>query len=373
MSAPIHPGTRRPARRGLALPIALAGIVLVGILAASGLYLSAQERRAAENTILADRALAAAEFAVGSLVEGWNAEAAAALPTGGGWHHDVPAPGGSAEASLTRIASRSFWAVGEGRASRGGSWSRRRVNTVLRVAVPSVTVGAAVSSAGPVTVAPGASIAGGAGAACEAGEEIPPPVAGLAVPTVADAMGDLSRVTGTPPVLLGALGAGLVESGAPSHAWIAERATVALEAGSVPRPSRPSMAGDDCDPSDPGNWGEPRPDGLLACGSYRRVVHARGDLRLEGEHLGQGVLLVDGDLHVPGRLVYRGLVIVHGRLDASGEIRVQGALVLGGGAATASWLGPGSVVHYRRCEVDRALTSAGRPVIARGRGWSDLF
>jgi hypothetical protein len=360
-------------RQGFALPLALAGIVLVGILAASGLYLAAQERRAGENGALADRALAAAELGVGTLMEGWSSEEAAALPVGGGWHRAIPAPGAFADVALTRLAQRTYWAVAEGRASRGGSWARRRVNAVLRVIVPQVTVDGAVMSARPLTIAPGASVSGTDTVPCAAGGAIPDQVAGIAVPVAADAAGDLSDVDGAPPVLAAGGGDNHIAPGGLHHAWIAERATAVLEDQAVPRPSRPSVGGDECDSSDPGNWGEPREAGLPACRPYRRVVHARGDLTLEGEHLGQGILLVDGDLAVPGRLLYRGLLIVHGALDVQGQLIVEGAVVIGGGSAAASWLGPGSVVQYRRCEIDRALTSAGRPIIARERGWADLF
>src|SRR5687767_4339873 len=360
-------------RRGFALPLALAGIVLIGILAASGLYLAAQERHAGENGALADRALAAAELGVGTVMEGWSSEEAAALPVGGGWHRAFPASGAFAEVALTRLAPRTFWAVAEGRASRGGSWARRRVNAVLRLIVPPVTLMGAVMSAGPVGIAAGASISGTDTVPCAAGEGTPVPVAGVVVPVAADAAGDLSAVTGAPPVLADGESGSDVAPGGSHHAWIAGRATAVLEDHAVPRPSRPSVAGDACDSSDPGNWGEPRPAGILACTAYRRVVHARGDLRLEGEHLGQGILLVDGDLAVPGRLVYRGLLIVHGELDVQGQLIVEGGIMMGTGSAAASWLGPGSVVQYGRCEIDRALTSAGRPIIARERGWADLF
>jgi hypothetical protein len=112
---------------------------------------------------------------------------------------------------------------------------------------------------------------------------------------------------------------------------------------------------------------------VTPCEAYRRVVHAQGNLRLEGGHRGQGILLVDGDLSIPGRLEYRGLILVGGRLDAGGDVRVQGAVVIGAGSAVPSWLGPGVVVEYSRCEIGRALTAAGRPVLARERGWADLF
>ena len=347
-------------------------MVLIGILAASGLYLATQDRRAGENAALSERALAAAEFALGDVVEGWDGERAAALPVGSAWHRRVAVAGAQAEAQVTRLAPRTFWAVAQGRVSRGRSWSRRRVNGVLRIAVPAVDVDAAVTSAGPVHLATGASVVGLAGPPCDSGETSAE-AAGLAVPAHGDALGDLGAVSGDPAVLAGESAAGLLASGSPAHDWIARRATVILERASVPRPSRPSASADACDWPDPANWGEPRAGDVAGCEAYRRIVHARGDLRLEGAHRGQGILLVDGDLAIPGRLEYRGLVAVGGRLDAAGELRVEGAVLIGGTGPSSSWLGEGSVVRYSRCEIDRSLTAAGRPVLARERGWADLF
>jgi hypothetical protein len=102
-------------------------------------------------------------------------------------------------------------------------------------------------------------------------------------------------------------------------------------------------------------------------------MHVKGDLRLEGAHRGQGILLVDGDLAIPGRLEYRGLVIVGGRLDAAGEFRVAGGVLIGATSPSESWLGREVVVQYTQCVFHRPLTAAGRPVFARERGWADLF
>ena len=360
------------ARQGLALPLVLASMVLIGILSASGLYLARQDRRAADNAVLAEQALAAAELALGEAIEGWDGEGAGALAVGSAWHREVPVVGAVAELRVTRLSSRTFWAVAEGRASRGSSWSRRRLNAVLRAAVPPVAIDAALTSGGPLELAQGAIVAGGAGIPCDSGEP-PVPAAGLAVRELADAGGHLGAVSGDPAVRTGASGVGPFATGSAAHAWIAQRATVVVPGGSVPRPSRPSLSAERCDASDPGNWGEPRPDGVAECAAYRRLVHATGDLRLEGAHRGQGILLVDGDLAVPGRLEFRGLVIVGGRLDAEGELRVEGAVLIGAAGPVASRLGAGVLVQYAQCDVDRALTSAGHPVLAGERGWADLF
>lgn len=364
--------SRHPsARKGLALPLALAGIVLVGILAASGLYLAAQERRAGENAMLAEQALAAAEVGLGSVIESWDGESAASLGLGEGWRVTPSAIGAAASADVTRLGERTFWVAAEGRSSRGAAFARRRANLVVRVAVPDLPIGAALSVAGPVSVGAGATVSGLPGSPCEADGDSAAAVAGIAVPTLGDAGGDLSRVLGSPAVATGANPVD-VAPGSPMHDWLAGGASLLLPPGAIPIATRPESGPDGCDVSVASNWGEPRRGGPEAvCASYRRVVRAQGDLRLEGEHRGQGILLVDGSLAIPGRLEYRGIILVLGILEVAGELDVEGAVVVSG--AGGSWLGPGSVVHYGQCEIHRALTSAGRPRVARERGWADLF
>lgn len=360
------------ARDGVALPIALAGIVLIGILAGSGLHLAAQDRRASENAVLAEQALAAAETGLGRVIEEWNGEAAATVATGEGWRLEPSAPGSAASVQVTRLGARTFWVVAEGRATRGAAFARRRVNTVLRLVVPDVPLRAALASDGPVTLSPGAVVSGLAGPPCDVAGEPDSANAGIAVRAAEDARGDLSRVSGTPPIAELAGAGNVLGAGSSGRAWLAAAATVVLPDGANPIATRPALADGRCDPTVPTNWGEPRVGGGFApCEGYRRVIHAEGDLRLEGEHRGQGVLLVDGSLHIPGRLEFRGLVAVEGDLDVAGELHVEGAVLVAGPAG--SWLGPGSVVRFGRCEVDRALTTAGRPRLARDRGWADLF
>ena len=367
--API-PG-HRSSRDGIALPIALAGIVLIGILAASGLYLAAQERRAGENAVLAEQALSAVDVGLGGVIEAWDGESAASLGLGEGWHVAPSVIGATASVDVTRLSERTFWVAAEGRSSRGAAFARRRASGVIRVAVPDLPVAAALSAAAPVTLGAGAAVSGLAGAPCEPGGDPATGAAGIAVPAVSDAGGDLSQVVGTPPVTEGTF-PGRFAPGSPVHDRLASRASLLLADGAIPVATRPALDADGCDESVTSNWGEPRTDeAYAACRRYRRIVRAQGDLRLEGEHRGQGILLVDGNLTIPGRLEYRGAILVLGALDGPGELDVEGAVLVAG--AAESWLGSGSVVHYGQCEIDRALTSAGHPRVARERGWADLF
>jgi hypothetical protein len=49
-----------------------------------------------------------------------------------------------------------------------------------------------------------------------------------------------------------------------------------------------------------------------------RVVHCTGDLSIQGNGDGAGVMIVDGDLHLGGTLNYNGIIIVLGNCDIQG-------------------------------------------------------
>ena len=369
--------TRR--RRGVALPLALAGVVLIGVLAASSLFLAGQERRAGESASLAEGALAAAELGLGAAISDWDRAAASALPIGASIALGSPAEGTGVETTLTRLAERVFWVVSEGRATRGHRWARRRINMVLRIAVPAIGVAGALTSAQPVVLAAGSIASGDLTEACGPTVESPAAAAGIVVTALDDAQGDLTGVRGEPPVAADRAAiadlAALFATGSPSHRALVERAAVTLPPDASPAPARPVATAGECDLSISTNWGEPRgTGGVPPCERYLPIVHAQGDLRLEGAHRGQGILLVDGSLRVEGSLEYRGLLLVRGRLDAPGALQLVGAALLQGGDATGapSWLGAGSVVQYGQCAIHRALTAAGHPRVARERGWADL-
>ena len=360
-------------RHGLALPIALGGIVLIGVLAASGLFLAGMERRAGEGTALADRALETAELGLGSIIMGWDGHRASTVPLGASWRVRRVHPDATSEIEVTRLGERTFWVVGTGLTERKAGRARRRLNAVLRLRVPPAPLAGAVTSGGPISLDREAMVSGLAERGCVAAG-LPDSAAGLVIAAADDFLGNLSGVSGAPPVAVDGA-PGLIGPGPPLAAALAGAASLQLAEDAVPPPTRPAAGADGCDAALATNWGEPRGiGGVVPCQAYRRIVHARGNLRLDGAHRGQGILIVDGDLAIPGRLEYRGLIVVRGRLEAAGVMDLEGAAVVGGaGGGTPSRLGAGSVVRYEPCEVWRSLTVAGRPEIARDRGWADLF
>lgn len=129
----------------------------------------------------------------------------------------------------------------------------------------------------------------------------------------------------------------------------------------------PVTRGSECDTSRPDNWGDV--SGAGACGSWLPIIHAPGDLRVDGG-AGQGMLIVDGDLSVSGGFEFTGAVLVGGSMD----VGPGGMLVTGGAFAagiTGAWGGgaSGPVVVRSTCALDAALLAAGSISPVMDRPW----
>lgn len=93
---------------------------------------------------------------------------------------------------------------------------------------------------------------------------------------------------------------------------------------------------------------------------------AGGTVDLAGDH-GQGILVVrNGNLHLGGDLRFAGIVLVEGKVYVSGSSRVDGGIVAMGNvpdivAGEGSSMSGSSAIHFNRCEIveaQRSLTIA---------------
>ena len=136
----------------------------------------------------------------------------------------------------------------------------------------------------------------------------------------------------------------------------------------------PVAGGGACQTAVMSNWGDPlNPGG--ACWDYLPIIHVEGDLRLSGNGYGQGILLVDGDLRTSGTFDFYGVIVVMGEADLGGTPRVHGGLLVGNGLRGngQSHLRGNEGIHYSSCAADRALS---RATIARklsGRHWFEVL
>lgn len=333
------------ARRGALLPMVLVVMVIIALAAGAALFTGRQERRASWNARLQTSALGAADRAHAEMLQLLTG-VAPTLAFGASTARHLPMSDGvDATVRLIRLGPTLFMLTANaGARSPQGWFARRRVSLLLRLDPPSLAFPAALTIVG--TSEPEAAVADGS-------DRAPPawPCGTLRADTAA---------TRHP-------------SAAPDSSELADlraRAAIALPAGTVLRGVQPVVRDGACATGRPANWGDP--DRAGACASWLPIVHATGDLTIDGG-AGQGVLLVDGNLAIGGGFRFVGAVIVGGAI----EVGADGASLTGGVIAGSVHDVSGSadrvpVVHRSSCAVDAALLAAGALVPVADRAWASV-
>jgi hypothetical protein len=136
----------------------------------------------------------------------------------------------------------------------------------------------------------------------------------------------------------------------------------------------PSVTAGRCNVGDLWNWGDTVPTNL--CGAYFPLIYHGGNVRINANAYGQGVLLVEGDLEFMGGFTFFGIVISQGTFSTgSGNNRVIGAVMASNAAdLTQSFSGTGTI-QYSRCAVTRSVLNNASLSRARpldNRSWVDL-
>ena len=370
--------TLAPDRRGVALFLVMAALVLLGALlaavASAVLHAQRSTRRASATT---------ATFAA---AEGARATAMTELPSRlppymsvgdvASWS-SAPWNGAETDISVARIAERLLRVEATATLPAPGDSGGRpaaRVTTAALWALqpPALRIDAALTSAAPIIAGPDADselrLDGRdtlvAGWRCSPADTASVPAlataAAVSLPTVS-----LEGAVLTDPGLSVATRYELSWS-VPDTLRIAPPIVFAGDLTSVPIAPR---AGTVCaaGTAEPTNWGDPRRPS--PCEGWLPLVHVRGNLdRPTGR--GQGVLLVDGDLTLGGDFEFHGVMVVRGRVVATGGgNRVIGAMLARGDAARPHEL-DALELRYSSCVTNAALLAAGvlRPVSPRGWG-----
>ena len=177
-----------------------------------------------------------------------------------------------------------------------------------------------------------------------------------------------STVDGNPDVLEEPDTTGFFDFGDLELGDVIADADITLPGGTVMSGSRPAPsfnADGTCDTSDPYNWGDP--ENTSTCSNWYPTIYVSGDLSLEGNRAGQGMLIVEGDLRAKGGFRFYGPVVVKGSLIAEG-----GFTFYGGVLASQTDLSSGnSNIHYSACVLSRVLSrsAAARPRPVPDRAW----
>ena len=115
---------------------------------------------------------------------------------------------------------------------------------------------------------------------------------------------------------------------------------------------------------------------MPSCTGYFPIIYVDGNLDLQSNGRGQGILLVNGNLRLRGTFDWVGLIIVRDDVErGNGTANVTGAIM----ARNVNLTNSGSVwdgnqtVRYSKCAVESALRGSAILVRARDRAWTQLF
>ena len=379
-------------RRGFALATAVGAIALVGALVAGAFVASTTEFRTGRDAIQQTRAFEAAEYGNNAIRANWNNAWNNSLNRGDTLIRTYDAGSAAATVRVTRLSDNIFLVSSEASAGTGlASGSRRRVASLLKLSIPNVKINGALTARGTTRVGGSALMIGRdtlyPGWDCAA-PAAGTGVAGLAVPawsniTLGGTCAGYLCVQGTPQVKLGTEMADTsTYFNYGDYQWADLVAMANKTIGPGPHTGvGPRYAGGQCDTGNLLNWGEPNKvvaGAPGACENYFPIIHAPGDLKINGDR-GQGILLVGGSLDVAGGFQFYGLVIVRGELKTTGtgghfNGTVMAANVAVGGVTSSNNTVTGNATfRYSSCALLSALRGSASPGPIRDRAWVELY
>jgi hypothetical protein len=408
-------------RRGMALPVAIFAIVVIGALLAGAYFSSTQERRIGRNTLVEQRSFNVAEYGLNYDVSNWDQtrNLESNFPVGKTDKNPryVNLIGDTAWVTVTRLTPTNFLVVSSGRANidQATSQSFRRTSMMVQIAYPSVTLKGAVVSGGTVKL-------GGSGAVvgydhnpsnwdeandCSSypdGQNLPAIAVGSKSQLVMKASDSTyndntaNNANGAyAPADQGILKVTSVASdpntyityGSESWETLKSNADIKLP-GNWSGTVAPVLKADGslkCDRSVQGNWGQadhtsPTTNPFKDCISYYPIIYVDGNLSL-GNAKGQGILMVNGDLTINAGFEFNGLVIVKNDLKkGNGHAEIRGGLMVANANIDCA-TGPNCVdglditgtmtVSYSKCAVENALRASAILVPVKQRSWAELY
>lgn len=383
---------RLSARKGLALPMAIGSIVLIGMILAGVFFTATQENRVGRNTITQERAFRAAEYGLNNAYTNWNNSVMSKLATGAiATIGDRQASRGFADTvQVTHLNTNTYLLVSTGYAGSGSTQALHRTSNVMRLNFPAINVLAALTLRGALKLG-GSSFIDGHDTPPLGWTDCGPP--GPEQPGIAATSSDSSQISlsgcqnfkcvdGNPDVQVNPA------AGQPSTyfnygngiTWttLTAAATISMPSSSVGSTPNPSITGGGgCNTGDRMNWGDPvRNSPAGPCESYFPIVYisdSTGNTHITGG-IGQGVLLVDGDLQVDGGFQWYGPVIVKGHLTTQGTGgHFNGAVMAADVDLELNNLLGNALVTYSSCAIADAMIGAAIPKKLTQRSWAEMY
>lgn len=380
--------------RGFALPAAVLGLVVVGVLVTGGFYIARQEQRIGSATENGTQAFYVAERGLAEVMANWSHLTYLTDTVWSQYTHSDTTDQGIWTVDVTKMTDLLFLLEGRGEAPLGAAlageavgkqrMATRSVGVVVRVIIADIDPPAALTTRGNVEVRGTAEVHGededpGTWAAgyCDAFDMTDKP--GVMVDTTSTVKtGGSGNVSGKPKKVVYSPDIDdktFTQFGELTWDDLVSRANLVFPGGNF-NGMEPSFTADgDCDYSDRNNWGDPL-NPLSACGSYFPIVYVDGDMTVQSAAMGQGLLLVDGKVDLRGDFLWHGLVIAQGAFETQGSgNRVLGGVMASNADLNDELLVGGSVVQNSTCAVTRSILlnsglTRARPLAQRS--WIDL-
>lgn len=363
--------------RGVALPMAIFALVVIGVLVGASFFIGRQEQSVGRNTVRLQQAFTAAEGGMQLQVANWDPIAYNGLAVGDSATYGGTLPGsGWYRGSVRRLNKLLYLVRSEGFST--DSTARQQLGMLVRLRPVEIDITAALKTQGQVKVG-GSSYTSGydtlpiGWSGCGA---LQPPLPGIQLPDSSDITTSgckgLSCVAGDPKVLEDPTitDSSLTTFGDATFDDWEQLATKRITGGN--RKIQPSLSGTTCNTADPNNWGRPLAP-LLPCGNYFPIVWVEGSLTINGVQ-GQGVLLVDGDLDVQGGFEFYGPVLVKGRLSTQGTGgHFQGGVIAANVDLDQNDILGNAVINYSSCAISKALQNSAPGAPLRSRSWANLY
>jgi len=375
-------------RPGFAMFMALGALVIIAVLIAASSFVTLQESRLGQNSLVNSRAFTAAEYGLNKIQQDWDKTPNLNMANGASFDTNYTIAGqGTCKVRYTRLNDATFWIVSEGRAAAGNSTaasrtSVKRVGAILRLRIPTIRANGAVTVNGDINVQGSPQVNGGntlpAGwAGCDATK---PGLAGIVAPPGSSvSIQNASQVTGIPQVLRDALVADsntYVRYGDETWNTLVAMANITLTNGNPPD-ALPTLNPDGtCNKTDQTNWGEPfRSAGYVAaCINYFPIIYSTQSLALNGGR-GQGILLVDGDVRLNGNLDWFGLIIARDDITkGNGNATITGAIMARNAQISDNSAVLGNItINYSQCSLEHALRGSAQVTQAKERAWTEIY
>ena len=368
--------------------MALGALVIIAVLIAASSFVTLQESRLGQNSVVNSRAFTAAEYGLNKIQQDWDKTPNLAMANGASFDTNYTIAGqGTCKVRYTRLNAATFWIVSEGRASAGDATAAsrtavKRVGGILRLRIPSIKANGAVTVNGNINVqgspqVNGANLIPSGWSGCNTSA---PGMAGIVAPPSASvSIQKASQVTGTPQVMRDALVADsntYVTYGDENWNSLVSMANVTITNGNPPGIAPTLNADGTCNKASTSNWGEPwRTAGYVAaCINYFPIIYSTQNIAFNGGR-GQGILLVDGDVRINGNFEWFGLIIARDDITkGNGNATITGAIMARNAQISDNSDVQGNItINYSQCSLEKALQGSAQVSQAKQRAWTEIY